>query len=67
MAVVEKVRSALLQVLQIEKVYLMYLDEAHHVHWHLVPRYDEQGYNMLCHKPGRLRDTALARRLEKIL
>ena len=40
MDVVDCVRSALLKVLKIKKVYLIYMDEANHVHWHLVPLYN---------------------------
>lgn len=60
MDVVDLVRDALLKALHLEKVYLMYLDEAQHVHWHLVPRYNERGFNALVHKPKKVRTFPLA-------
>ncbi|MBU1895843.1 HIT domain-containing protein [Patescibacteria group bacterium] len=65
MGVVDEVRNAMMKVLGVKKVYLIYMDEANHVHWHLVPRYDEEGFNMLTHKPGRLKDVSLAKELKK--
>lgn len=49
-------RESLLQFYGVEKVYLMYLDETKWVHWHLVPRYDEEGFNILKHDPQVLSD-----------
>ena len=43
------------------------MDEAEHVHWHLVPRYDEEGFNILIHKPGKLKNTRLAEELKRAL
>lgn len=60
MDVVEKVRSAMLNVLKINKVYLIYMDETKHVHWHLIPRYAKMGYNLLKEKPKELKHTTLA-------
>jgi diadenosine tetraphosphate (Ap4A) HIT family hydrolase len=60
MDIVEQVRNALLSALELEKIYLMYMDEIKHVHWHLVPRYDVQGFNVLEHAPSQLQDTSLA-------
>lgn len=60
MDVVDLVRDALLKALHLEKVYLIYMDEARHVHWHLVPRYNEQGYNVFHHEPKRVRTFPLA-------
>lgn len=60
MDIVEMARTAMLKTLNLEKVYLIYMDEVQHVHWHLVPRYDEQGFNMLVHSPGKLHDYGLA-------
>lgn len=51
MDIVDDVRNVLLEHFKIEKVYLMYLDEAKQVHWHLVPRYDEKGFNIFSHNP----------------
>ncbi|MBI4143013.1 HIT family protein [Candidatus Uhrbacteria bacterium] len=60
MHVVDAVRDALQQELHVEKVYLIYMDEARHVHWHLVPRYNEQGFNVFAHAPKRARTFPLA-------
>lgn len=60
MTVVDVVRDALLEELKIEKVYLLYMDEVKHVHWHLVPRYDEKGFNMLAHAPKETSDFSLS-------
>ncbi len=57
MTLVDKTRTALLKTLHLEKVYLIYMDEARHVHWHLVPRYNEKGYNILEHTPEMLKIT----------
>lgn len=48
---VDLARNALLKQYNLEKVYLMYLDEVKQVHWHLVPRYNEQGFNVFMHEP----------------
>jgi diadenosine tetraphosphate (Ap4A) HIT family hydrolase len=57
---VDLVRNAILKTLKVEKVYLVYADEMKQVHWHLVPRFNVRGFNMLAHKPGRLKDFSLA-------
>jgi diadenosine tetraphosphate (Ap4A) HIT family hydrolase len=36
------------------------MDEAKQVHWHLVPRYDEKGFNLLIHNPKEVKDFPLA-------
>ncbi len=64
---VDEVRSALLKTLGVKKVYLVYMDEAKHVHWHLVPRYDERGYNVFLHEPQELKDFSLAAKIKKNL
>jgi diadenosine tetraphosphate (Ap4A) HIT family hydrolase len=66
MEVVDITRDALLQALKVEKVYLMYMDEARHVHWHLVPRYNEQGFNVFMHEPARTSDFSLAPHVREI-
>lgn len=66
MDIVDVVRDALLKVLNLEKVYLMYMDEAKQVHWHLVPRYDEQGFNVFKHEPVEIKDFELAEDLRKM-
>jgi diadenosine tetraphosphate (Ap4A) HIT family hydrolase len=50
-----------MESLGVEKVYLMYLDEVKHVHWHLVPRYEERGFNILLHSPAETKDFSLAK------
>jgi len=68
MNVVDKVRNSMLKVLKVKKVYLIYMDEAKHVHWHLIPRYNEMGFNVLRHKPGKIGkgDLWLVEKLKKI-
>lgn len=61
------VRNALLKMLKVKKVYLIYMDEAEQVHWHLVPRYNVKGLNIFKHKPGKLTDFSLARELREYL
>ena len=64
MEIIDISRDALLEVLKVEKVYLMYMDEARQVHWHLVPRYNEQGVNVLTHEPAQTNDFSLAPQLQ---
>lgn len=61
---VDQVRNAMLKALGVEKVYLLYMDETNQVHWHLVPRYNEQGCNILIHEPRELKDSSLADRIK---
>lgn len=61
---VNAVRDAMLKTLKIKKVYLIYMDEARHVHWHLVPRYNERGFDVLMHKPARITDFSLASKIK---
>ena len=65
MDVVDQARNAILLTLGLEKVYLLYMDEIKHVHWHLVPRYDEEGLNVLAHNPKLLLDVSLAKDIKK--
>jgi diadenosine tetraphosphate (Ap4A) HIT family hydrolase len=65
MDVVDQARNAILSTLGVEKVYLIYMDEVKHVHWHLVPRYDEEGFNVLTHNPKPLLDVSLAKDIIK--
>ena len=67
MDTVDAIRDALLKTLKVKKVYLIYMDEAKHVHWHLVPRYDEKGYDVFLHKPKILKDTSLVKKIKKNL
>lgn len=64
---VDEVRDALLKTLKIKKVYLVYMDEIKHVHWHLIPRYRETGYNVFLDKPKKLKDFSLAEKIKKNL
>lgn len=59
MSVVRKFREKQIAQLGVEKVYLVYMDEAKQVHWHLVPRYNEQGYNMFSHNQIRATEYSL--------
>jgi len=64
---VNDVRDAIMDVLDVDKVYLIYMDESEHVHWHLIPRHDEKGYTVLEHEAGKLEDFSLAKKLEQAL
>lgn len=67
MDTVNAVRNAMLKALKVKKVYLIYMDEAKHVHWHLVPRYNEEGYDVFSHKPKILKDFSLVEKIKKEL
>ncbi|HSD12662.1 MAG TPA: HIT family protein [Patescibacteria group bacterium] len=67
MGAVEDARDALMSALKVKKVYLLYMDEANHVHWHLIPRYGVKGFTALSHRPTRLRDFSLAASIRKRL
>jgi len=67
MDTVAAARNALLKTFKIKKVYLIYMDEVKHVHWHLVPRYNEKGTDVFTHKPKRITDFSLAKRIQKNL
>ena len=41
--------------------------ETQHVHWHLIPRYDVQGMNVLEEKPKKLKDVSLAKKYKENL
>jgi len=60
---VDEVRNALMKTLKIKKVYLIYMDEANQVHWHLVPRYNKKGFDVFQHKPNRLTDYSLTNKI----
>lgn len=64
MEAVEKVRDALMKTLKVEKVYLMYMDEIKHVHWHLIPRYNKFGFNILKHNPKKLQSYGLVEEIK---
>jgi len=65
MDVVKQARKAIMATLAVEKVYLLYLDEAKHVHWQLVPRYKEQGMMILNHEAEELENFHLAEKIKK--
>lgn len=67
MDIVDIVRDAMLKTLNIKKVYLIYMDEAKHVHWHLVPRYNEKGMGVFREKSTKLKDVSLASRFKQNL
>lgn len=64
---VDEIRNALIKTFKTKKVYLIYMDETNQVHWHLVPRYNEKGFNMLTHKPRKLKNTDIAKKIKKNL
>ena len=64
MDTVNAVRTAMLRALKINKVYLIYMDEARHVHWHLIPRYNEKGYDIFLHKPKKETDFSLTPKIK---
>ncbi len=64
MKIVDKTRDKLLKVLKVKKVYLIYMDEANHVHWHLIPRYNKKGFNILEEKLKKLKNIKLAKKLK---
>ncbi len=64
---VNEIRNAMLKALKVEKVYLLYMDEAKQVHWHLVPRYDKPGMQNLSQKPGKIKDFSLDDKIRRHL
>jgi len=61
---VDEIRNALLKTLKIKKVYLFYMDEIKQVHWHLIPRYNQKGFNVLMHKPKKIKDFSLTEKIK---
>jgi diadenosine tetraphosphate (Ap4A) HIT family hydrolase len=61
---VDEVRNALLKTLKLKKVYLIYMDETNQVHWHLIPRFNEKGFDVFKHKPGKLTDFSLTNKIK---
>ena len=64
---VDEIRNTMLKALKVDKVYLVYMDEAKQVHWHLVPRYHTKGYKLFTHKPIKLKDFSLTAKLKSFL
>ena len=58
-------RNALLKTLKVKKVYLVYMDETKHVHWHLIPRYKEKGFDVFQYKAKAIRDFSFAKKIKK--
>lgn len=67
MDIVDKIRNAMLKTLKVKKVYLIYMDEANQVHWHLVPRYEKKGYAVFEAKPKKLNNFKLDDEIRKNL
>lgn len=64
---VDEVRNGLMKALNVKKIYLIYMDEAKHVHWHLIPRYNKKGYDIFKYNPTKLKDFELAKRIRNNL
>ena len=57
-------REALLKTLKIKKVYLIYMDETKHLHWHLVLRYKNKVFH---EKIQKLKSFSLAKKIKNNL
>lgn len=66
MNIVDVTRDMLLKVFGVEKVYMLYMDEVRHVHWHLVPRYNEKGFDVFAHEPKKTKDFLLQGEMERV-
>ncbi len=64
---VNDIRRSIIKTLKVKKVYLLYMDEVNHVHWHLIPRYKEMGINVLMGKPGKIKDFTLDDKIRRNL
>jgi len=60
-------RNALMKTLKVKKVYLVYMDEAKHVHWHLIPRYKDKGFDAFKNQVLVIKDFSLAEKIKKNL
>jgi len=67
MTIVNDIRRAMMKTLKVKKIYLLYMDEVNHVHWHLVPRYDKLGMDNFLNKPGKIKDFTLDNKIRKNL
>ena len=69
MNVMNMVRNALLKAFKTTKVYLAYLDEACHVHWHLFPRKEsgKKGFGLMAQPHGKLTDLSKVSLLRSLL
>ncbi len=61
------VRNALMKTLKVKKVYLVYMDETKHVHWHLIPRYKVKGFEAFEGKQDVIKDFSLAKKIKNNL
>lgn len=61
------VRNSLMKTLKVKKVYLVYMDETKHVHWHLIPCYKEKGFYAFQKKEEILKDFSLAEKIKNNL
>ncbi|MBU2539881.1 HIT family protein [Patescibacteria group bacterium] len=59
------IRNALILSLKVKKVYLVYMDETKQVHWHLIPRYKEKGFNAFKKDERIIKDFSLAEKIKK--
>ncbi len=69
MNIVNMVRNALLKAFKTTKVYLAYLDEACHVHWHLFPRIEDgkKGFDLMAQPSEKLTDLSKVSLLSSLL
>jgi diadenosine tetraphosphate (Ap4A) HIT family hydrolase len=68
MEALETVQEALEDFYNTDKVYLAYIDETRHVHWHLIPsKNDEKGLKLLTGESGELTDTEDARKIQELI
>ena len=65
MEIMDVMRDVLLQTLDVKKVYLLYMDEAEQVHWHLIPRYKEKVFSIFVHEPKKTKDFSLMPALQE--
>lgn len=69
MNIVNMVQDALLKAFKTTKVYLAYLDESCHVHWHLFPRIEgaKKGFDLMAQTSGELKDLSKVSLLSSLL
>lgn len=69
MKIVYEVRRVLLDAYRTTKVYVVYLDEACHVHFHLFPRKEggETGFGLMARPHGELTDLSMVPILQSLL
>lgn len=58
-------RNALMKTLKVKKVYLVYMDETKHVHWHLIPRYKEKGFDAFKNQALAIKNFSLSEKIKK--